>query len=96
MSATSVEVDRPLEAEGGAGNVVERRLGADLVEVDSQGLGRIKRAYHPLPDHPRKAALPVSLYVLLFPAHEHMFAPHPDATAPKGGFSVQAPSMFPA
>jgi hypothetical protein len=42
MSATSIGVDRVAEAVAAAGHVVERRAGADLVEVDPHRLRRVE------------------------------------------------------
>src|SRR6185312_4076734 len=44
MGATPIGVDRPAEAEAVAGDMVEGRAGANLVEVDPHRLGRIEGA----------------------------------------------------
>ena len=44
MTAAPEGVDRPTEAEAVAGNVVEGRAGADLVEVDPHRLRRVEGA----------------------------------------------------
>ena len=72
MSAASERVDRPAEAEPVARYVVQRRTGADLVEVDSHRLRGVEGADDRPVAHSRQPQ--IVLYSLLIPSHEHMFA----------------------
>jgi hypothetical protein len=67
MSAASVGVDRPAEAEAVAGHVVEGRAGADLVEVDPHRLRRVEGADDGAVADPREPH--VLLDALLVPPH---------------------------
>ena len=78
MSAAPVRVDRPAEPEAAAGHVVQRRAGADLVEVDPHRLRRVEGADDGAVADSRQPQ--VVLDSLLVPAHEHMFAYVADGT----------------
>src|SRR6476620_12062348 len=68
MCTASKRVDRVVEREVGAGHLVEGGLGADLVEVDAEGLRRIEGP-NPLDIQPWKAPSLLSLHPLRIPAH---------------------------
>ncbi len=75
MAASSERVDRPVESVAAAGDVVQRRAGADLVEVDAHRLRGVEGTGDGAIAHPRQAQ--VVLDSLFVPAHEHMFAHAP-------------------
>ena len=70
VGAASVLVDRPVEAEAAARHVVERRAGADLVEVDPHRLGGVEGADHRAVADPRQAHVPLDS--LLIPSHTNI------------------------
>src|ERR1700734_3337340 len=70
LGAAPIGVDRPAEAEAVAGDVIEGRAGADLVEVDPHGLGGVEGAGHGAVADPGEPH--VVLDPLLVPPHTNI------------------------